>query len=48
MKIISENELKAVYGGISAALINAFARAATTILGIGRIVGTALRKLFKK
>ncbi len=48
MKIINENELKSVLGGLSASLINALARGANTILGLGQIVGTALRRLFKK
>ena len=48
MKILKDDELKSVAGGLSAALINALARGATTILGIGQIVGTALRKLLKR
>ena len=48
MNIIPNSELKQVVGGLSAALINALARGATTLLGIGQIVGTALRKLIKR
>ena len=45
---MTDNELKLVVGGASAALINALSRAASTLLTIGQIVGTALRKLIKK
>ena len=45
---MTDNELKQVVGGVSAALINALSRAASTLLTIGQIVGTALRKLLKK
>ena len=48
MNKLSDYDLKLVAGGFSAALINALARGATTILGIGQIVGTALRKLLKR
>ena len=46
--MIDEYQLKLVIGGASAALINALSRAASTILTIGQIVGTALRKLIKR
>ena len=45
---MSNNELKLVVGGVSAALLNALSRAAATLLTLGQIVGTALRKLLKK
>ena len=45
---MSNNELKLVVGGVSAALLNALSRTAATLLTLGQIVGTALRKLLKK
>ena len=45
---MKDSELKLVVGGASAALINALSRAASTLLTIGQIVGTALRRLLKK
>lgn len=41
---MSDASLKKVMGGVSAAMINALSRAASVLLGIGQIVGTALRK----
>lgn len=45
---MSEIELKQVMGGLSAAMVNALSRAAATLLTIGRLVGSALRKATKR
>jgi len=46
---LSTKELQDINGGaITAAFLNAFARAATTVLGIGQIVGQLVRKFIKK
>lgn len=46
---LSEQELTSIYGGaISASLLNAFSRAMTTILELGRTVGSAIRRLYSK
>ena len=49
MMNLTSQELKNIHGGaITAAFLNAFARAASTILGIGQIVGQIVRKVIKK
>lgn len=46
---LSEQELKKIYGGaISASLLNAFSRAMSTILELGRTVGSSIRRLYNK
>lgn len=46
---LSEEELNKIYGGaISAALLNAFSRAISTILELGRTVGSSIRRFYSK
>lgn len=45
---MTDLELKKVVGGMSAALLNALSRAANTLLTIGQIVGSALRRAIKR
>lgn len=48
---LNELELYEVQGGgiaINATLINAFARAISTILDLGRTVGSAIRRIYSK
>lgn len=48
---IKENELMGVQGGgitVNATLINAFARAISTVLDLGRTVGSAIRRIYSK
>ena len=48
---IKENELFEVQGGgitVNATLINAFARAISTVLDLGRTVGSAIRRIYSK
>lgn len=46
---LQETELYNISGGaISAALINAIARAVSTVLDLGRTVGTAIRRIYSK
>ena len=49
--ILKEIELYKINGGgltINATLINAFARAISTVLDLGRTVGSAIRRLTSK
>lgn len=47
--ILNVEELNEIYGGaVSASLLNAFSRAITTILGLGRTVGSAIRRIYSK
>ena len=49
MKMLNNNELMQINGGaISASFINALSRAATTLLNLGQIVGTTIRRFFSK
>ncbi len=48
---LKETELYEIQGGgisINATLINAFARAISTILDLGRTVGSAIRRIYSK
>ncbi len=47
---LKEQELYTISGGIAinATLINAFARAISTVLDLGRTVGSAIRRLYTK
>lgn len=46
---LNEQDLIKIQGGlISASLLNAFSRAITTILGLGRTVGSAIRRIYSK
>lgn len=46
---LNEQELSNINGGaISASLLNALSRAMTTILELGRTVGSAIRRLYSK
>ena len=47
MKILSENELTMIDGGINitGTLVNAFTSAAKTVLDFGRNLGSALRRI---
>lgn len=48
---LKEQELYNINGGgitINATLINAFARAISTVLDLGRTVGSAIRRLYSK
>ncbi len=48
---LKEQELYSINGGgitINATLINAFARAISTVLDLGRTVGSAIRRLYSK
>ena len=48
---LEEKELYNINGGgitINATLINAFARAISTVLDLGRTVGSAIRRLYSK
>lgn len=47
MKKLDEKQMKSISaGGISAALINAFARCASIFIDAGRYIGSSLRRLF--
>lgn len=48
---LQEKELSAIIGGgisINATMINAFARAISTVLDLGRTVGSAIRRIYSK
>lgn len=46
---LNEQQLTEIQGGaITATLLNAISRAASTILEIGRIVGSSIRRLMNK
>lgn len=46
---LTDQELFAIQGGaVSAALLNAFARAVSTILDLGRTIGSAIRRMYSK
>jgi hypothetical protein len=47
MKLKNE-ELYKIQGGASATLLNAFSRAVSTILELGRTVGSAIRRAYSK
>lgn len=47
--ILKEQELYEISGGaVSASLLNALSRAVTTALGLGQIIGSAIRRAFSK
>lgn len=49
MRNLNKNELMQINGGaVSAAFINALSRAASTLLNLGQIVGTTIRRFFSK
>ena len=48
MKLQEQELIKIQGGAITAALLNAISRAASTILEIGRTVGSAIRRLYSK
>ena len=48
MKLDNNNLINVYGGGWTAAYLNAAARAANTILDLGRTVGTSIRRLFSK
>ncbi len=48
---LNEQQMYGIQGGgisINATLINAFARAISTILDLGRTVGSAIRRIYSK
>lgn len=46
---LDNKELYEIQGGaISAALLNALARAGNTILELGRVVGSAIRRMYSR
>ena len=42
---MTDNELKKVVGGVTAALVTALTHAASALLNLGQIVGTAIKKI---
>ena len=48
--MLSKNELYTIKGGvkITAALLSAISKGITTILNLGQILGTSIRRMFKK
>ena len=47
--IISREKLTTIYGGgVSAALVSAVVKATQTILKLGQIVGSSIRRIIKK
>lgn len=48
MKLQADELMKIQGGAITAALINAVSRAVSTILEIGRTVGSAIRRIYSK
>ncbi len=46
---LEDNELISISGGgISASLLNAISRTVTTMLGLGQIIGSAIRRMIAK
>lgn len=48
MKLKNDELILVVGGGVSATLLNALSRAITTAIGLGQIIGTAIRRAIKK
>lgn len=48
MKLTDQELFKIQGGALSASLLNAFARAVSTILDLGRTIGSAIRRMYSK
>ena len=48
MKLQTEELVKIAGGGVSASLLNAISRTITTMLNLGQIIGSAIRRVISK
>lgn len=46
--LLTNKELLEIQGGLTATWLNALSRAASTILDIGRTIGSSIRRAFSK